>query len=109
MKKEDKDIEIHFENGHVPRRQNQNSNISHTAARGMRGKKKSKDAKEPGKLKRKWKNLKKWQRVVIIVVAVILLLAAVSCALVFGMWGGFKKNVDKDNLGVSDDIANKYG
>lgn len=51
----------------------------------------------------------KWQRVVIIVVAVILLLAAVSCALVFGMWGGFKKNVDKDNLGVSDDIANKYG
>lgn len=109
MKKEDKDIEIRFENGHVPRRQNQNSNISHTAARGMRGKKKSKDAKEPGKLKRKWKNLKKWQRVVIIVVAVILLLAAVSCALVFGMWGGFKKNVDKDNLGVSDDIANKYG
>lgn len=109
MKKEDKDIEIHFENGHVPRRQNQNSNISNTAARGMRGKKKSKDAKEPGKLKRKWKNLKKWQRVVIIVVAVILLLAAVSCALVFGMWGGFKKNVDKDNLGVSDDIANKYG
>lgn len=109
MKKEDKDIEIRFENGHVPRRQNQNSNISHTAARDMRGKKKSKDAKEPGKLKRKWKNLKKWQRVVIIVVAVILLLAAVSCALVFGMWGGFKKNVDKDNLGVSDDIANKYG
>lgn len=40
MKKEDKDIEIHFENGHVPRRQNQNSNISHTAARDMRGKKK---------------------------------------------------------------------
>lgn len=37
----------------------------------------------------------KWQRVVIIVVAVILLLVAVSCALVFGMWGGFKKNVDK--------------
>mgnify|MGYP000732861078 CR=1 FL=1 len=36
MKKEDKDIEIHFENGHVPRRQNQNSNISHTAARDMR-------------------------------------------------------------------------
>ena len=32
MKKEDKDIEIRFENGHVPRRQNQNSNISHTAA-----------------------------------------------------------------------------
>lgn len=51
----------------------------------------------------------KWQRVVIIVVAVILLLAVVSCALVFGIWGGFKKNVDKDNLGVSDDIANKYG
>ena len=23
MKKEDKDIEIHFENGHVPRRQNE--------------------------------------------------------------------------------------
>ena len=36
MKKEDKDIEIHFENGHVPRRQNQNSNISNTAARDMR-------------------------------------------------------------------------
>ena len=35
MKKEDKDMEIHFENGHVPRRQNQNSNISHTAARGI--------------------------------------------------------------------------
>lgn len=109
MKKEDKDIEIHFENGHVPRRQNQSNNISDTAVRGVRGKKKSKDAKEPGKLKRKWKNLKKWQRVVIIVVAVILLLAIVSCALVFGIWGGFKKNVDKNNLGVSDDIANKYG
>lgn len=109
MKKEDKDIEIHFENGHVPRRQNRNSNISNTAARDMRRKKKTKDAKEPGKLKRKWKNLKKWQRVVIIVVAVILLLAVVSCALVFGIWGGFKKNVNKDNLGVSDDIANKYG
>lgn len=52
---------------------------------------KTKDAKEPGKLKRKWKNLKKWQRVVIIVVAVILLLAVVSCALVFGIWGGFKR------------------
>lgn len=55
MKKENKDIEIHFENGHVPRRQNRNSNISNTAARDMRGKKKSKDAKEPGKIKRRWK------------------------------------------------------
>ncbi len=108
MKKDDKDIEIRFENGHVPRRQNQ-SNIANTAERTARGKKKSKDAKEPGKFKRKWKNLKKWQRVLIIVVAVILLLAIVSCALVFGIWGGFKKNVNKNNLGVSDDIANKYG
>ena len=47
MKKEDKDIEIHFENGHVPRSQNQNSNISNTAARCMRRKIKSNDAKEP--------------------------------------------------------------
>lgn len=108
MKKENKDIEIHFENGHVPRRQNRNSNISNTAARDMRGKKNPRTLRNRERLREDGKP-EKWQRVVIIVVAVILLLAVVSCALVFGIWGGFKKNVNKDNLGVSDDIANKYG
>lgn len=74
----------------------------------MRGKKNPRTLRNRESLRENGKP-EKWQRVVIIVVAVILLLAAVSCALVFGMWGGFKKNVDKDNLGVSDDIANKYG
>jgi len=70
---------------------------------------KSKKPKKDSKLKKKWMALKKWQRAVIIVVLVIVLLAVIALATVYGIYNGFTKNIDKEDLGISDEIENKYG
>lgn len=57
----------------------------------------------------KWRALKKWQKGLIIAVLVLVLLLAAAFIAVFGIYSGFKTNIDKDELGVSDDILKKYG
>lgn len=68
-----------------------------------------KKPKKESKLKKKWAALKKWQRVVIIVVCVIVLLAVIALATVYGVYNGFTTKLDSDDLGISDEIENKYG
>lgn len=70
---------------------------------------KGKKPKKESKFKKKWMALKKWQRIVIIVVCVIVLLAAIAFATVYGIYNGFTTNIDKEDLGISDEIENKYG
>ncbi len=70
---------------------------------------KDKKPKKESKFKKKWMALKKWQRVVIIVVCVIVLLALIALATVYGVYNGFTTNIDKEDLGISDEIENKYG
>lgn len=70
---------------------------------------KEKKPKKESKFKKKWMALKKWQRVVIIVVCVIVLLALIALATVYGVYNGFTTNIDKEDLGISDEIENKYG
>lgn len=68
-----------------------------------------KKPKKESKLKKKWAALKKWQRVVIVVVCVIVLLAVIALATVYGVYNGFTTKLDSDDLGISDEIENKYG
>lgn len=71
--------------------------------------KKTKNNKKPSKLKQKWSALKKWKKAVIIAVAVILLLAVVAVCVVWGVYDGFRTDIDENNLGISTEIENKYG
>ena len=57
----------------------------------------------------KWRALKKWQKGLIIAVLVLVLLLAAAYIAVFGIYSGFKTDIDQDELGVSDDILKKYG
>lgn len=70
---------------------------------------KDKKPKKDSKFKKKWMALKKWQRVVIIVVCVIVLLALIALATVYGVYNGFTTDISREDLGVSDEIENKYG
>ncbi len=79
-----------------------------TVGKVKRGKK-SKNNKKPSKLKQKWSALKKWKKAVIIAVAVILLLAVVAVCVVWGIYDGFRTDIDENNLGISNEIENKYG
>lgn len=71
--------------------------------------KKSKNGKKPSKFKQKWSALKKWKKAVIIAVAVILLLAVIAVCVVWGIYDGFRTDIDENNLGISNEIENKYG
>lgn len=56
-----------------------------------------------GGFREKWKSMKKWKKAVIIIVLVIVLLVAVAFAAVWGFYNSsFRKDVDKDNLALSD-------
>lgn len=82
------------------------------AEKGKEKKAKKSNGKKPkkeSKLKKKWAALKKWQRVVIVVVCVIVLLAVIALATVYGVYNGFTTKLDSDDLGISDEIENKYG
>ena len=70
---------------------------------------KDKKPKKDSKFKQKWMALKKWQRVVIIVVCVIVLLALIAVATVYGVYNGFTTDISREDLGISDEIENKYG
>lgn len=85
-------------------------NKKHKTSKKGSGKKKSVNGKkEPSKFMLKWKALEKWKRVTIIVVAVILLLALVAVGVVYGVYNGFRTNVNEENLGISSEIEDKYG
>lgn len=85
-------------------------NKKHKTSKKGSGKKKSVNGKkEPSKFMLKWKALEKWKRVTIIVVAVILLLALVAVGVVYGVYNGFRTNVNEENLGISSEIKDKYG
>ncbi len=70
---------------------------------------KDKKPKKDSKLKQKWMALKKWQRVVIIVALVVVLLALIALVTVYGIYNGFTTDISREDLGVSDEIENKYG
>ena len=70
---------------------------------------KDKKPKKDSKFKQKWMALKKRQRVVIIVVCVIVLLALIAVATVYGVYNGFTTDISREDLGISDEIENKYG
>lgn len=73
------------------------------------GDKKKNPNKKPSKFMTKWKGLEKWKRVTIIVVAIILALALIAFGVFYGIYNGYRTNVDEGNLGISSDIEDKYG
>ncbi len=70
---------------------------------------KPKSSRKPSRLKQKWSALKKWKKAVIIAAAVILLLAVVAFCVVWGIYDGFRTDIDENNLGISNEIESKYG
>lgn len=65
--------------------------------------------KTKGSFKQKWKNMKTWKKIVIIVAIVLVLLLAIGFFTIWGVYNGFRTDIDESNLGVSDDIYSKYG
>lgn len=65
--------------------------------------------KGQGSLKQRWKNLKRWKKIVIIVAIVLVLLLAIGFFTIWGVYNGFRTDIDEGNLGISDDIYTKYG
>ena len=61
------------------------------------------------KFGKKWFGMKKWKRVVVYVVLALLLLALIAFGAVYGIYSGFRNDIDEDNLGITPDIEEKYG
>ena len=61
------------------------------------------------KFGKKWFGMKKWKRVVVYVVLALLLLALIAFGAVYGVYSGFRNDIDEDNLGITPDIEEKYG
>lgn len=61
------------------------------------------------KFGKKWFALKKWQRVVVYVLIALILLALIAFATVYGIYNGFRTDINEENLGISTEIEEKYG
>lgn len=61
------------------------------------------------KFGKKWFALKKWQRVLVYVLIALILLALIAFATVYGIYNGFRTDINEENLGISTEIEEKYG
>lgn len=59
--------------------------------------------------KEKWKSLKTWKKALIIIAAVLVLLILIAYLVVFGIYNGFRTQLNEKDLGISSDIKDKYG
>lgn len=61
------------------------------------------------KLGKQWFALAKWKRVTVYVILIVLLVALIAFGVVYGIYNNFRNAVDEKNLGISSEIADKYG
>lgn len=61
------------------------------------------------KFGKKWFALKKWQRGIVYAVLVLLVLCLAVFGVVYGVYSGFHNKIDEGELGISSEIADKYG
>lgn len=61
------------------------------------------------KFGKKWFALKKWQRGIVYAVIVLLVLCLAAFGIVYGVYSGFHSKIDEGELGISSEIADKYG
>lgn len=61
------------------------------------------------KFGKKWFALKKWQRVIVYVLIALLVLSAAVFGTVYSIYSGFHNQIDEGELGISNEIAEKYG
>lgn len=61
------------------------------------------------KFGKKWFALKKWQRGIVYAVLVLLVLCLAVFGTVYGIYSGFHNKIDEKELGISNEIADKYG
>lgn len=80
-----------------------NENIKRTGSG-----KKRKSTKKTG-IAEKWKALGKWQKAVIIAAVTLVIVIIIAAVSVWAVYSGFRTNLNKDNLGISDDIYNSFG
>ncbi len=80
-----------------------NENIKRTGSG-----KKRKSTKKTG-IAEKWKALGKWQKAVVIAAVTLVIVIIIAAVSVWAVYSGFRTNLNKDNLGISDDIYNSFG
>ena len=61
------------------------------------------------KLGKQWFALAKWKRVTVYAVVAVLLVFLIAFLTVYGIYNNFRTAVDEKNLGISSEIADKYG
>lgn len=61
------------------------------------------------KFGKQWFALAKWKRITVYVILIVLLVALLAFGVVYGIYNNFRNGVDEKNLGISSEIADKYG
>lgn len=61
------------------------------------------------KFGKQWFALAKWKRVTVYAVLAVVLVVLIVFLGVYGFYNNFRKDVDEKNLGISSEIADKYG
>lgn len=61
------------------------------------------------KFGKKWFALKKWQRGIVYAIIILLVLCLAAFGVVYGVYSGFHNKIDEGELGISSEIADKYG
>lgn len=67
------------------------------------------EKRKNSKFGKKWFALKKWQRGIVYAVIVLLVLCLAAFGIVYGVYSGFHSKIDEGELGISSEIADKYG
>ena len=73
--------------------------------------KKGSGKKEPPKkkgIRAKWAALPSWKKLLIIVAIAVALIILITSLAVFGIYNGFRIKLNEDDLGISEDIKDKY-
>lgn len=61
------------------------------------------------KFGKKWFALKKWQRGIVYAIIIFLVLCLAAFGVVYGIYSGFHSKINESELGISSEIADKYG
>lgn len=75
----------------------------------LRAEKRKNSKLRNSKLGKQWFALAKWKRVTVYVILAVILVLLIAFLGVYGFYNNFRNAVDEKNLGISSEIADKYG
>ncbi len=100
----------HSEEKEILLEQKLNTKVDKKYQKELRRAEKRKNSKfRNSKFGKQWFALAKWKRVTVYAVLAVVLVLLIAFLGVYGFYNNFRKDVDEKNLGISSEIADKYG